>query len=103
MLRAMRLLPRLKRLRGTAFDPFGRAAERRMERRLLTEYEALLDELVHRLDATSHATAVELARVPDQIRGFGHVKEASIQRAKATEAALLDRWRAEMAIAQAAE
>ena len=60
MLRALRLLARMKFLRGTAFDPFSRTAERRMERRLLAEYETLLDELAERLDADNHATAVEL-------------------------------------------
>ena len=74
-----------------------------MERRLLSEYEALLDELAQRLDSGNHATAVELARLPEQIRGFGHVKEASVQRAKAAEAALLDLWRGEQAELQAAE
>ena len=103
MLRAMRLLAGLKRLRGTALDPFGRTAERRMERRLLADYETLLDELVERLDADNHATAVELARIPAQIRGFGHVKEANVQRAKAAEAALLERWRSPAAVLQAAE
>ncbi len=103
MLRAMRVVAGLKRLRGTAIDPFGRTAERRMERRLLADYETLLDELLERLDADNHATAVELARVPAQIRGFGHVKEANVQRAKAAEAALLERWRSPPAVLQAAE
>ncbi len=103
MLRGMRVLARLKRLRGTAIDPFGRTAERKMERALLAEYESLVDELVDALDGARHATAVELARVPEQIRGFGHVKDASIQRAKASEAALLTRWRGEQPALQAAE
>ena len=103
MLRAMRLLAPLKRLRGTAFDPFGRTAERRMERRLLTDYEALLDELVDGLDSDNHATAAELARIPQQIRGFGHVKEANVAYPKAAEAALLERWRARPDQLQAAE
>jgi indolepyruvate ferredoxin oxidoreductase len=103
MLRAMRLLAPLKRLRGTAFDPFGRTAERRMERRLLTDYEALLDELVTGLAPENHATATELARIPEQIRGFGHVKEANIQRAKDAEAQLLEAWRNGSALQQAAE
>ncbi len=99
----MRVVAGLKRLRGTALDPFARTAERKMERRLLAEYETLLDELVERLDADNHATAVELARIPAQIRGFGHVKEANVQRAKAAEAALLERWRSPAAVLQAAE
>ena len=103
MLRAMRVVAGLKRLRGTAIDPFGRTAERRMERRLLADYETVLDELMERLDADNHATAVELARIPAQIRGFGHVKEANVKRAKAAEAALLERWRSPSAVLQAAE
>ena len=103
MLRAMRVVAGLKRLRGTAIDPFGRTAERRMERRLLADYETVLDELLERLDADNHATAVELARIPAQIRGFGHVKEANVKRAKAAEAALLERWRSPSAVLQAAE
>ena len=103
MLRAMRLLPRLKRLRGTAFDPFGRTAERRMERRLLAEYETLLDELVQGLDPPNHATAVELARIPEQIRGFGHVKEASVGRARAAWTDLLAAFRGDQAVLRAAE
>ena len=84
MLRAMRLLARLKRLRGTAFDPFGRTAERRMERRLLARLRGAARRAAGaaRRRATTR-TAVELARVPEQIRGFGHVKEANVQRAKA--------------------
>jgi indolepyruvate ferredoxin oxidoreductase len=103
MLRAMHLVAGLKRLRGTALDPFGRSAERKMERRLLAEYEALLDELVERLDAHNHTTAVELARIPEQIRGFGLVKDANVGRAKVAESALLERWRGLAPLAQAAE
>ncbi|MCZ8103832.1 MAG: hypothetical protein O9972_38800, partial [Burkholderiales bacterium] len=57
------------------FAPFGRTAERRTERALIVEYEALLDELLAGLDASNHAQAVALARIPEQIRGYGHVKE----------------------------
>jgi indolepyruvate ferredoxin oxidoreductase len=103
MLHAMRLLAGLKRLRGTALDPFGRTAERRMERRLRAEYEALVDTLIERVDADNHATAVALARVPEQIRGFGHVKEASVRCAKGAEAELLERWRVGEPALQAAE
>jgi len=103
MLHALRLLARMKFLRGTAFDPFSRTAERRMERRLLAEYETLLDDLVERLDATNYDTAVELANVPEQIRGFGHVKKVSVGRAKARKAELLTRWRKGDAMLQAAE
>jgi indolepyruvate ferredoxin oxidoreductase len=100
---ALRVLARLKRLRGTALDPFGRTAERKMERRLIRDYEALLDEILQKLAPENHARAVELARLPEQIRGFGHVKEANVQRAKAREAELLAAFRGEGELLRAAE
>jgi indolepyruvate ferredoxin oxidoreductase len=103
MLGAFRVLAKLRGLRGTAFDPFGRTAERRMERRLIAEYEALLDEILARLAPDNHAIAVELAALPLEIRGFGHVKEANLQRAKAKEADLLARFRSPPPQAMAAE
>jgi indolepyruvate ferredoxin oxidoreductase len=68
------LLRRLKRLRGTRFDPFGRTEERRMERRFVAEYFATVEELCAKLDAANLATAVALAKLPEELRGFGHVK-----------------------------
>jgi len=94
MLTAFRLVTKLRGLRGTAFDIFGRTAERRTERRLIAEYEALLDELAAGLSRQNHDVAVELAGLPLEIRGFGHVKEANLRRAKAKEADLLARFRA---------
>ena len=89
MLRAFRLLARLKGLRGTWLDPFGRTPERRLERRLITDYETLLQELLTGLTAANHATAVELAAIPDRIRGFGPVKERFLHHAKTRQAELL--------------
>src|SRR4051794_11208321 len=94
MLGAFRALARMRRLRGTVFDPFGRTAERRTERRLIAEYETVLDEIERSLSPENRATAVELAQLPLDVRGFGHVKEANLQRAKAREAELLTRFRA---------
>jgi indolepyruvate ferredoxin oxidoreductase len=93
MLGAFRLLARLRFLRGTPFDIFGRSAERQGERRLVAEYEALLDEIADALSPANHATAVELAALPLEIRGFGHIKEANLQRAKAKKADFLTRFR----------
>ncbi|MGE0385416.1 MAG: indolepyruvate ferredoxin oxidoreductase family protein [Gammaproteobacteria bacterium] len=93
MLAAFGWLARLKFLRGTRLDPFGRSAERRMERQLIVDYERIMEEVLQALDAGNHATAVELARVPEQIRGFGHVKERFRVRAKAREAELLEALR----------
>ncbi|MGD9508062.1 MAG: indolepyruvate ferredoxin oxidoreductase family protein [Geminicoccaceae bacterium] len=94
MLRAFSLLARLKRLRGTWLDPFGRTAERRRERQLVLDYEALILELLSALTPDNHATAVELAAIPDRIRGFGPVKERFLHHAKAREAELLAAFRA---------
>ena len=71
---AMKLLARMKGLRGGALDIFGRSAERREERALIGEYEDCLRELLKTLSADRHALAVEIARLPEEIRGYGHVK-----------------------------
>jgi indolepyruvate ferredoxin oxidoreductase len=103
MLRAMALLARAKRLRGTAFDPFGRSAERRVERRLIADYRALIEELLEGLSLDNHELAVELARLPEQIRGYGHVKQRHLQSAAQRQAELLALWRAPPARLSAAE
>jgi indolepyruvate ferredoxin oxidoreductase len=89
VLPAFRLLARLKRLRGTAFDPFGYTAERKAERRLVGEYEAVVRALMGALSAENHALALEIAKLPLQIRGFGHVKLRNLARTKAREAELM--------------
>jgi indolepyruvate ferredoxin oxidoreductase len=94
MMHAFRLLASLKPLRGTPFDLFGRTPERREERKLLAEYEALLDEILSKLDADNHAAAVALASLPEKIRGYGHVKQRHVVAAKAEEAELLAQFRA---------
>ncbi|HEV8678493.1 MAG TPA: DUF6537 domain-containing protein, partial [Stellaceae bacterium] len=94
MLGAFRLLARLRFLRGTRFDLFGRTPERRAERRLVADYDAVLDEIARALSPQNHAAAVDLAALPLEIRGFGHIKEANLRRAKAKEADLLARFRA---------
>jgi indolepyruvate ferredoxin oxidoreductase len=85
-------LARLKRLRGTPLDPFGYTAERKMERQLVADYAAGLDRLVAGLTHERLALAVKIAEVPQQIRGFGHVKDASVGPAKAEEAGLWAQW-----------
>jgi indolepyruvate ferredoxin oxidoreductase len=95
------LLARFRCLRGTRFDVFGYSAERRLERRLIVDYERLVAELLTGLDADRHALAVELARIPEQIRGFGHVKARHLAAARAHEAELLAKWRAKRESAQA--
>jgi len=83
MTRVFRLLARLKFLRGTPFDPFGRTKERRWERKLLRDYLALLNMLEKKLTADNYETARALAAYPEKIRGFGHVKEAQARQALA--------------------
>ena len=90
---ALRWLARMKALRGTAFDPFGYTAERQAERQLISHYQALIVEILTRLDHDNHALAVEIASLPERIRGFGHVKERHIAEAKEREAALLATFR----------
>jgi indolepyruvate ferredoxin oxidoreductase len=82
-------LARLRRLRGTPFDIFGRTAERRLERALIAQYEMNLREIAAALDHDNHALAVEIASLPDAIRGFGHIKARSVEKVKAREAQLL--------------
>jgi indolepyruvate ferredoxin oxidoreductase len=89
-----RLLAKLRFLRGTPFDPFGRTLERRTERKLIGDYEAMLDEVLAALTPENHHLAVGLAAIPEKIRGFGHVKQRHLAAAKADEAALFEQFRA---------
>ncbi len=94
MLTAFGVLAKLKGLRGTAFDFFGRTAERRTERALIAEYEACVAELLQTLSTERLAQATEIARIPEEIRGYGHVKERHLAAARAKWAQLMDAWRA---------
>ncbi|WP_432262426.1 indolepyruvate ferredoxin oxidoreductase family protein [Cupriavidus sp. TMH.W2] len=90
---AFRLLARLKGLRGTAFDVFGKTAERRAERALVNEYLAMIGEFAGSLSADNVDTALALAVLPEDIRGYGHVKEASMHAAAVRREALLAQYR----------
>ncbi|MCC5859212.1 MAG: indolepyruvate ferredoxin oxidoreductase family protein [Ectothiorhodospiraceae bacterium] len=92
ILTAMRLLARMKRLRGTWLDPFGRTGDRRLERELITEYASLLDEVLAGLREDNLSVAVELAALPQQMRGFGHVKLQAVERARQQKRELLARF-----------
>ena len=85
MLPAFGLLASLKGLRGTAFDPFGRTAERRMERQLIADYEALVDHVLRNLCRENLDAAVALLSLYGEIRGYGPVKEEAAKRVKARE------------------
>ena len=99
---AFKLLSKLRGLRGTAFDVFGYTQERRMERRLIGEYEATIAELIGKLSSDNHALAVKIASIPEEIRGYGHVKERNLGVAKARQADLLAAFRSPEAVRTAA-
>ena len=92
MLGAMKWLAKGKALRGTAFDPFGRTEERRMERALIDAFDARVAELCAGLSAEKLAVATSIAAVPLAMRGYGHVKLANVTIARACEAELLHRF-----------
>jgi indolepyruvate ferredoxin oxidoreductase len=93
MLTAFRVLAKLKGLRGTAFDPFGRTEERKTERALIGEYRASLDEVLAGLSASKLKQAIAIASIPEDIRGYGHVKERHLATARPKWAALMNQWR----------
>ena len=93
MHKALPWLAKLKFLRGTAFDPFGRTEERRTERALIQQYRASVEALLARLSKERLDTAVEIARLPLEIRGFGHVKAANLEKVRAKWLALMGAWR----------
>ncbi len=93
MLSAFKLLARFRGLRGSALDIFGHSVERRGERRLIDDYEAMIKELLPSLSAASYDSAVALAQIPDLIKGYGHVKERNLAAAMAKQAELLAAYR----------
>jgi indolepyruvate ferredoxin oxidoreductase len=93
MLSAFRMLAKFKGMRGGAMDMFSKTEERRHERQLIEDYVKLLDEIAAKLNAANHAAAVALASVPDEIRGYGHVKDRNLKAAKALEEKLLHAFR----------
>jgi indolepyruvate ferredoxin oxidoreductase len=88
------ILAKLKGLRGTAFDIFGRTEERRMERTLINEYEHTVQTLLQHLTRDNHALAIEIASLPESIRGYGHIKAKSAEAARQKRGELLARYRA---------
>jgi indolepyruvate ferredoxin oxidoreductase len=91
---AFGLLAKMKGLRGGALDFFGRTEERQMERALIVEYRACIEELLKTLTPGNRALAVDIARIPEDIRGYGHVKERHLKIARPKWDALMKRWRA---------
>ena len=86
--KVFKILAKLKGLRGTAFDIFGYTHERKMERALIKDYEDLVQSMLNALTNDNYDLAVELASLPERIRGFGHVKERHLKDVKANETAL---------------
>jgi len=91
MMKGFRLLAAMKGLRGTAFDLFGYTAERRTERQSLRQYEADLDLIAGALAPGRVEAATALASVPALIRGYGHVRQASAEKAAGERARLIER------------
>ena len=87
-----KVLASLRFLRGTPFDPFGYTAERRADRRLIVDFESLLTRLLEEVDPSRLELAIELARLPQSIRGYGPVKQIAMQSVETLEAELLEAW-----------
>jgi len=85
LMHVFRVLAKLKGLRGTVWDIFGKTEERKQERLLIEEYFSLMESVFEKLNRKNHTAAVELASIPEKIRGYGHVKENSIDQAKSQE------------------
>jgi indolepyruvate ferredoxin oxidoreductase len=94
VLRAMKVLARCRRLRGTPLDPFGWHPDRREERALIREYEALIDDVLAHLGRHNHDVAVRLAALPEDIRGYGPIKREAVAAARKRAAALVTEMRA---------
>jgi indolepyruvate ferredoxin oxidoreductase len=92
MLPVFKLLKNLKVLRGTSLDVFGYTQERRTERALISEYEQTIERLLQGLSPRNHAIAVEIAALPEEIRGFGHIKMKNIVAARKKRDELLERF-----------
>jgi indolepyruvate ferredoxin oxidoreductase len=85
-------MAKMKGLRGGPLDVFGNTDERRMERGLIADYEVTLDRLTGGLTAERLPLAARIASIPQEIRGYGHVKDASVVKAKAEATTLWSQW-----------
>ncbi len=103
MLHVFRTLAKLKRLRGTAVDPFGRTAERRAERQSIVDFERVLHKLADDVDASNYALAVDIAALPQSIRGFGHIKDRNRAEYARRHADLIAHFHRDLRVAHAAD
>ncbi len=102
MLTGFKVLAKLKGLRGTVLDIFGKTEERKMERALIGQYKSSIEEVLRLLNDSNAAVAVEIARIPEQIKGFGHVKERNSQAAQIKWAELMQQLRTPAVLQKAA-
>ncbi|MCX7217823.1 MAG: 2-oxoacid:acceptor oxidoreductase family protein, partial [Burkholderiales bacterium] len=102
MMKAFGVMAKMKSLRGGSLDIFGYTAERKMERALIVEYRQTLNQLLPQLNAGNLSKAVAIASIPEDIRGYGHVKERHLSAAKTKEASLLAEFKAPQSTQQAA-
>ncbi|MGY0217525.1 indolepyruvate ferredoxin oxidoreductase family protein [Endozoicomonadaceae bacterium StTr2] len=93
MLKSLKVLAGMKGLRGSALDPFKHSADRKLDRQLLASYQELLRKLITELSQDNYQTAIELANIPAEIRGFGPVREKSAGQAEARQNILLQRFK----------
>ena len=93
MLTGFKLLKHFKVLRGTPLDIFGNTEEREMERALIGEYVASINDVLATLNADNHALALEIANLPDAIKGFGHVKARNVAAVRSKWNGLMEKWR----------
>ena len=103
MMQVFQILAALKGLRGTPLDPFGLTAERRIERELAARYRTNVERLIAELTPQNHSLAVEIAAVPEKIRGYGHIKQRHLAAAMEAERGLWAQWPAGAATVLAAE
>ena len=97
-----KVLAKLRRLRGSKLDIFGYSKERQTERALIQEYERTVSELCKGLNPENYELAVEIAQIPESIRGFGHVKERNLKCARQRQNELMGRFRRPAASSEAA-
>ena len=103
MIQIFRVLAKFKKLRGTSWDIFGYTQERKLERQMISDYEALLDRIMTDLSPATHATIVELAELPLEIKGFGHVKLTNYTKTKKRQKRLLEQLDKLQEVKEAAE
>jgi indolepyruvate ferredoxin oxidoreductase len=101
MLSVFKLLKKGKGLRGGKLDIFGYSHERQTERKLIVDYQAMIRDLLRGLTPDTLPIAIKLAELPDEIRGFGYVKEANLAKAEAMKATLLQELEAPAAASRA--